>query len=111
MEDAYAGCGERSLENIRVNIARGRSIHLSTSRDGNARSTFSDPLRPEQRKQNNVANRFRAGEQHGEPIDAEAKSAGWRHAVLEREQKFLIDLLRLFACLFEQTLTLQERIV
>src|SRR6266851_8958463 len=68
-------------------------------------------LRPEQREEDNVTDRFCAGEQHGEPINADAKAAGWRHAILEREQKFFVDFLRLFARLFEQTLTLQERIV
>src|SRR6266576_7209898 len=65
----------------------------------------------EQWKQDDVADRLRTGEQHGEPIDAHAKAAGGWHAVLEGEQKFLVDLLRFFAGLLEQTLTLQERIV
>src|SRR5207302_723208 len=40
-----------------------------------------------------------------------AKAAGRWHAVLEREQKFLVDLLRFFASLLEQTLPLRKRIV
>src|SRR4029434_11220899 len=68
-------------------------------------------LRPQQREQNDVADRFRASEQHGEPVDADAKAARRRHAVLECDQEFFVDLLCLFACLFEQTLTLQNWIV
>src|SRR5438067_2634255 len=64
----------------------------------------------EQWKQDDVADRLRTGEQHGEPIHAHAKAAGRWHAVLEREQKFLVDLLGFFASLLEQTLPLRKRI-
>ena len=68
-------------------------------------------LRLQQRKQNHVADRFGAGQQHREPIDPKPEAAGRRHAVLEREQKFFVELLRLFAGLFEQPLPLDRRIV
>src|SRR5947207_13346794 len=65
----------------------------------------------EQWKQDDVADRLRSGEQHGEPIHAHAKAACRWHAVLEREQKFLVDFLRFFAGLLEQTLPLRKRVV
>jgi len=68
-------------------------------------------LRSQQREQNDVADRFSAGEQHGEPIHSDSEAAGRRHAVLERQQKLLVDPLLLFAGLFEQTLTLGNRVV
>ena len=58
-------------------------------------------LRFEERKQNHIADRFRTGKQHREAIDPEAESTGGRHAVLESEQKFLVDVLPFFAGLFE----------
>ncbi len=42
-------------------------------------------FRSQQRKQDHVADGFRAGKQHGEPVHSETKAAGRRHAVLERQ--------------------------
>src|SRR5207302_1585086 len=74
------------------------------------RPTKSDWLffRSQQREQDHIADGFRAGKQHGEPVHSETEAAGRRHAVLKRQQKFLVDLLFFFACLFEQTLTLDN---
>ena len=50
-------------------------------------------LRFQQRKQNHVADRFGAGEEHHQAVDADAETAGGRHAVFEREQKIFVELL------------------
>src|SRR5437588_5106998 len=68
-------------------------------------------FRSQQREQDHVADGFRAGEEHGEPIHPETEAAGRRHAVLERQQKFLVDILLLFSRLLNQTLTLHNWIV
>ena len=65
----------------------------------------------QQRKQDHVADGFRAGEQHRKPVDPNPETAGRRHTVFKSEQKFLVDFLLLSAGLFEQTLTLLKRIV
>ena len=39
----------------------------------------------QQREGDDVADGWRVGEQHHEPVDADAETAGRRHAVLERE--------------------------
>ena len=65
-----------------------RPIHLSAESQHRAMECDSHAslfLRSEQRKQNDVADGFGAGEQHGEPIDTEAKAAGRWHAMLERK--------------------------
>jgi len=67
--------------------------------------------RSEQRKQNHVADGFGAGEQHREPVDSNTDAACGRHAVLERKQKLLIDVLPFLTGLFEQTLTLRHRVI
>ena len=40
------------------------------------------PLRTQQRKQDNVADRVRAREQHNEPVDADANTSRRRHTIL-----------------------------
>src|SRR4030095_4708617 len=68
-------------------------------------------LRSQQREKDYVSNRLCPGEQHGEPIDSNADAASGRHAMFKCEEKFLVDLLSLFAGLFKQPLALHERIV
>src|SRR5262249_36261719 len=68
-------------------------------------------LRFQQRKQDPVTDRFPAGQQHCEPFASDSETASRRHTVFKSEQKFLVDVLLLFASLVEQTLTLHQRIV
>ena len=51
---------------------------------------------PQQRKEDDVANRRRIGEQHRQPVDADAFAGGRRHAVSERANIIDIDMLRHF---------------
>src|SRR5207248_9159295 len=68
-------------------------------------------LGSKQGKQNHVADGFGAGKQHREPVDPDPETASRRHTVFQSEQEFLVDVLLLFACLFEQTLTLHKRVI
>src|SRR5688572_32840466 len=52
--------------------------------------------RPHQRKQDDVADRRAVGEQHDQPVDADAFSGGGRHAVFERPDVILVHRVRLF---------------
>src|SRR5712691_6795495 len=60
------------------------------------------------RKQNNVSDRVLIREQHRDAIDAHAEAAGWRHAVLERGQKVLIERLGLDITRLARAHLLQE---
>src|SRR5215475_4335219 len=68
-------------------------------------------LRSEQGKQNHIPDGFRSGEQHCEPVDAKPETASRWHTVFKSEQKFLVDVLLFFTSLFEQTLTLHNRVI
>ena len=68
-------------------------------------------FRSQQWKQDYVADGLCTSEQHYESIHPDADAAGGRHAMLEREKKFLVDFLLLFACLIEQTLPLHQRVI
>ena len=48
-------------------------------------------------KQNHIADAFRAREQNAQTVDAHAHAAGGRHAVFERDEKILVQLLLLAA--------------
>src|SRR5262245_41057684 len=65
----------------------------------------------EQREQDHVTNRFRAGKQHCQPVDTEPESASWRHTMFESEQEFLVDVLLFLASLFDQALTLHDWVI
>ena len=60
------------------------------------------PLRLQEREQDHITDRFRTGQQHCQPVDPNANAAGRWHAVLEREQKFFVQLLRLLPGLLQQ---------
>ena len=75
------------------------------------------------RKQNHIPNRHRVGENHDEPIDADAFAGGWRKAVFEGADVVLVHDVRfgvpaallfelLFepAALFDRVVQLAERI-
>jgi len=68
-------------------------------------------FRLEQREEDDVANRFRAGKQHRQSIHPETETARRRHTVFKREQKFFIDLLCFFASLLEETFPLNIGII
>src|SRR5262249_42763982 len=68
-------------------------------------------LRSEQGKQDNVADGFGASEQHRQSVDPNTNTACGRHAVLESEQKLLVDVLSFLTGLFEQTLALHKRVI
>src|SRR5262249_43355571 len=61
--------------------------------------------------QDPVADRFAAGNKHGKPVYPDSKATSRWHTVLKSEQKFLVDVLLLFARLFHQTPSLNERII
>src|SRR5262245_16952209 len=50
-----------------------------------------ESLRPEQRKQNGLANTG-TGEQHHQPVDAHSHSARGRHPELQRAQEVLVEV-------------------
>ena len=68
-------------------------------------------FRFKQREKDDVADRFRAGQEHRQAIDAEAESARGGHPMLEGKKEFLIEILRLLSRLFEQATALGHRIV
>ena len=53
-------------------------------------------FRPQQRKQNHIADRFRIRQDHGQPVDADAFAARRRHAIGHGAQIVLVHLMRFF---------------
>src|SRR5215213_1671256 len=53
-------------------------------------------------KENHVADAGRAGQEHEQPVDANADAAGGRHAVFERAQVVLVHPARLLVALGPQ---------
>ena len=49
-------------------------------------------LWPQQRKQNHFTNGLRIGQQHHQPVDADAQAAGRRHAVTQRADEIMVHL-------------------
>src|SRR5215210_7795616 len=47
-------------------------------------------LRTHRREEDDLADRGAIGEEHGEPVDAQAEAAGGRHAVLQRREELLV---------------------
>src|ERR1035437_8300323 len=80
---------------------------------------FPDPcsLLSHQRKQNHVANRLGAGQQHHQPVDADALAGGGRQSVGQRAHIILVHLMGLVVSmgallkLLSKTLVLLHRIV
>ena len=52
--------------------------------------------RPHQWEQDDVADRARAGEDHGEPVDADAFTGSWRQAIGQCPHIIFIGLMRFF---------------
>ena len=52
------------------------------------------------REQNDLPNRRRIGQQHDQPVNADAFSGGRRHAVFQRPHVIFIHLVRLFVPFF-----------
>ena len=52
---------------------------------------------PHLREKHHVTDAIDACEQHHQPVDADAKAAGWWHADLERADEILVDLLHILA--------------
>ncbi len=50
----------------------------------------------QQRKQDHIADGLGSGENHGEPVDADAFAAGWRQAVGESANVILVHLVGFF---------------
>src|SRR6476620_440239 len=69
------------------------------------------PLRFEQGKQDNVANRFRAGQQHRQTIDSKAKATRGRHSMFQGAKEFFVQILCLLPRLLEQPASLDQRII
>ena len=63
------------------------------------------------RKEDDLTDGFRPGEQHDQSVDAHAQAPGRRHAVFEGVEKFLVNLVLLTPALLDQTLALHNRIV
>ena len=69
------------------------------------------------RKKDHVTDRMLIGQQHHQAVDANAESARRRHAVLQGDEKVLVEGLcldvALLSCadLIEETLTLHARII
>jgi hypothetical protein len=68
-------------------------------------------LRLQLREQNHVADAFLAEEHHAQAVNADADAAGGRHAVFERDEKILVQLLLLAAGLMFQRGALRDGIV
>src|SRR5258708_23095263 len=65
------------------------------------RHEFLRRLRPQQREEDHIANRARAGQQHGQAIDADALASGRRQTIRQRPDVVFIHGVRLFiAALF-----------
>src|SRR5579863_7995045 len=65
-------------------------------------------LRAQQRKQNDVADGARVGEQHGEPVDADSLATRGRHPVAQGANVVLIDGVGGEISLFAQELLVLE---
>ena len=63
------------------------------------------------REQNHVADAFLAEQHHAQAVNAHAHAAGGRHAVFQRDQKILVQLLLLAAGLMLQPFALLDGIV
>src|SRR5437763_14907448 len=97
---------------MRRDLVLGASLELGTwDLEFSAAPRLTLSFRLEQRKQDHVPDRFRTCQEHHEPVDAEPEPARGGHPMFESEQEFLIELLRLLARLFEQSLPLHDRIV
>ncbi len=109
-------------------LARTGVPHISILRCGIARTSSSRFLVPlflrslvpyfsHQGKQNHIANRLRAGQQHHEAIDADAFAARRRQSIGQRAHVIFVHLVRLFVAvsaigeLLLETLVLLHRIV
>ena len=57
-------------------------------------------LRPHVRKEDHVADRVFVGQQHHEPVDADADAGGGRHAVAEGTDVVFVEDHRLFVAAF-----------
>ena len=67
--------------------------------------------RLELREEDDVADDLGAGEEHDEAVEADAEAAGRRHAVFQRADEVLVDLLDVLARLHLEGLALLEGIV
>src|SRR5580700_4029332 len=81
----------------RYRLATNHSNRMEGSKDTSRAVRFGSRLfanfRPKQRKENNVADRRRIGQQHRQAVDANAFSRRGRHAIAERADVVHVELL------------------